>query len=107
MTSRITIEVDFENGNQPVIQIISPIDSDDVRDKLIKSFLQSFQGLSSWLTIDFQERHREGEMRVIIRPVKPEQIMEQSAEMQERVKDYLERQVVLAEAEKPIKKNKK
>ena len=41
MKSRITIEVDFENGNKPVIQILKQ-NSDDVRDNLIQSFLESF-----------------------------------------------------------------
>ncbi len=49
MKSRISIEVDFENGNKPVIQIIRR-ESDDVRDNLISSFLQSLQ-TSSWLKI--------------------------------------------------------
>jgi len=52
MQSRISIEVDFENNNLPVIQIVSK-DSDDVRDKLVKSFLQSFQHCSRWTTIQF------------------------------------------------------
>ncbi len=45
MKSRITIEVDFENGNQPVIQIMQGF-SDDVRDSLVKSFLQKLNGSS-------------------------------------------------------------
>ena len=40
MKSRITIEVDFENGNQPVIQILQYPDSTDVRDRLLKKFLE-------------------------------------------------------------------
>jgi len=51
MKSRITIEVDFDNGNQPVIQILSRV-SDDVRDNLIKSFYQKLGG-SSWCKIIF------------------------------------------------------
>lgn len=49
MKSRITIEVDFNNGNTPVIQIIQS-NSDDVRDKLIKSFTECLNG-SSWCQI--------------------------------------------------------
>lgn len=49
MKSRITIEVDFENGNTPVIQILQQ-NSDDVRDKLIKSFTECLNG-SSWCQI--------------------------------------------------------
>lgn len=50
MKSRITIEVDFNNGNLPVIQVLQQ-DSDDVRDNLIKSFLQSLQHTSRWCKI--------------------------------------------------------
>lgn len=49
MESKIRIEVDFDNGNRPVIEIL-PKNSDDVRDKLIKSFLQSFHG-NCWCRI--------------------------------------------------------
>lgn len=51
MKSRITVEIDYENNNQPVIQIISK-NSDDVRDGLIKAFYQKLGG-SSWLKIRF------------------------------------------------------
>lgn len=50
MKSRITIEVDFDNNNLPVIEVLSQ-DSDDVRDRLIKSFLQSLQHTSRWCKI--------------------------------------------------------
>ncbi len=73
MKSRITIEVDFANErtpNQPVLQIISR-ESDDVRDKLIKSFLQSFHG--SGLCSIRWEQHYEGVddnfKRIVIRPI--------------------------------------
>lgn len=49
MKSRITIEVDFGNGNTPVIQIMQT-NSDDVRDKLIQSFTECLRG-SSWCQI--------------------------------------------------------
>lgn len=52
MKSRITIEVDFENNNLPIIQIVSQ-ESDDVRDKLVQSFLQSLRHCSRWTTIEF------------------------------------------------------
>lgn len=50
MKSRITIEVNFDEGNLPVIQILNT-HSDDVRDKLISSFLQSLQHISRWCKI--------------------------------------------------------
>ena len=52
MKSRITIEVDFNNGNLPVIQILSR-SSDDVRDNLLQSFLQSLQHTSRWCRIEY------------------------------------------------------
>jgi hypothetical protein len=85
MTSRITIEVDFDNNNQPYIQILHPVDSDDVRDKLIKQFLQKLGHTSSWLKIRWSERHREGEARVIIEPITPNQLAEESKIMIEQV----------------------
>lgn len=53
MKSRITIEVDFQNGNEPTIQILSR-NSDDVRDNLIKSFYQKL-GNSCWCKIWFEQ----------------------------------------------------
>lgn len=50
MKSRITIEVNFDENNLPVIQVLSQ-SSDDVRDKLIESFLQSLQHTSRWCKI--------------------------------------------------------
>lgn len=50
MQSKITIEIDFENGNEPILQIICR-DSDDIRDKLIKAFLQKLRGSSTWCKI--------------------------------------------------------
>lgn len=84
MTSRITIEVDFDNNNQPYIQVLHPIESDDVRDKLIKQFLQKLGHTSSWLKIHWSEKHREGEARVIIEPITPEQLAEESKIMTEQ-----------------------
>lgn len=50
MKSRITIEVDFDNENRAIIQIIST-PSEDVRDSLIKAFLEKLAHTSSWLKI--------------------------------------------------------
>ncbi len=59
MKSRITIEVDFENANEPVIQILQN-SSDDVRDNLIKQFLEGKGHLSRWLKIQFQGNRTDG-----------------------------------------------
>lgn len=74
MKSRITIEVDFDNDNEPVIQIISPAESDDVRDKLIQNFLGRLGYTSSWLKLVFSQRHRDGEARIVITAIPPEQL---------------------------------
>lgn len=50
MKSRITIEVDFENGNRPIIKIVSS-GSDDVRDQLIDKFLSELN--SRWAKIEY------------------------------------------------------
>ena len=51
MKSRITIEVDFERDNQPVI-LATIKHSDDVRDKLLRSFIEALGGTSNWCRID-------------------------------------------------------
>lgn len=56
MKSRITIEVDFDNGNLPVIQILQR-SSDDVRDALIQQFLQSLQHTSRWCRIEYIDQY--------------------------------------------------
>jgi hypothetical protein len=63
MQSKITIEIDFENGNEPVIQIIYR-QSDDIRDKLIRAFIERLGG-NSWCKIYCQQTigHDEPEER--------------------------------------------
>lgn len=73
MKSRITIEVDFENNNLPVIHIISR-PSDDVRDKLVSQFLQSLSHTSRWATITFDSEVGEGGCRWKISPITPDNI---------------------------------
>lgn len=51
MESRIRIAVDFQNGNQPVLHIAKKR-SEDVRDELLQSFLESFpSGVNRWAKI--------------------------------------------------------
>lgn len=76
MKSRITIEVDFENGNQPVIQIVQRF-SDDVRDKLISEFLHSLGGQSSWCKLDHIAGQPDHNL-IRITPLRPEQLQEHS-----------------------------
>lgn len=77
MKSRITIEVDFENKNLPVIQILSR-QSDDVRDGLIKSFLQSLQHTSRWAKFLYKGGYDESDQqqthRWFISPLTPQEL---------------------------------
>ena len=85
MKSRITIEVDFENNNVPVIQILQSY-SDDVRDKLIKSFTECVGG-SSWCRIEWKPVPYNGHPRIIhIIPIPPNAIKEQAGIMLEQVR---------------------
>lgn len=59
MKSRITIEVDFENNNNPVLQVINT-PSDDVRDSLVSVFIQRLCAgtISRWLRIEYKGERR-------------------------------------------------
>lgn len=89
MKSRITIEVDFENNNQPVLQIIFR-KSDDVRDNLLNSFLQNMGGMSNWCHVK-QRSHYEGinpedtHSKYILTMIKPEDLKEQHRQMAENI----------------------
>jgi len=84
MKSRITIEVDYENGNNPAIQILSK-HSDDVRDNLIKAFYQKLGG-SSWCKIVFRQDEQDPEQpernfkRIFITPI-PESELKHEADI--------------------------
>ena len=85
MKSRITIEIDFDNGNQPIIQILQQ-DSDDVRDKLISSFLEQFGGSSSWCKIKWMGGSSNTDLtsvfkRIHISPIKKEDLIDQAGEI--------------------------
>lgn len=87
MKSRITIDVDFENGNQPIIQIVSK-KSDDVRDNLIQSFYQTLRG-SSWCNIKFvqdimDEDPERAFKRIYITPIPEDNLKEQAEIMLEQ-----------------------
>lgn len=92
MKSRITVEVDFDHGNVPVIQILQT-GSEDVRDKLVKSFTECLDG-SSWCRIQWVGggdplKEKDGHFdfsRIFITPVKPDQLKEQATVMLEQAK---------------------
>lgn len=90
MQSKIAIEVDFNNNNQPVIQILqNNSNSDDIRDKLLSHFLQQLQG-SSWCQIKWVDTGVGLEFnRIHISPITPHQYQEQSEKMKEELKDLI------------------
>jgi hypothetical protein len=90
MNSKITIEVDFDNGNNPVIQIIFR-KSTDVRDQLVQQFLKNFDNGSSWAKVHWAQRYQDGPEpghfdRVIITPIKGVDLADESKVMTEQVR---------------------
>lgn len=89
--------MDYNNYNEPVIQIVSR-SSDDVRDNLIKAFYQRL-GSSSWCKIVFAQdvvNHDNGEgfKRIIITPIPDSKLKEEAEIMLEQVRVYDEWKVL-------------
>jgi len=83
MKSKISIEIDFENGNQPVIQILQE-NSDDVRDKLVTTFTQNSSG---WLKLRWDSNPTPAETpfnRLFISQIKVEDLKAEAALMIEQ-----------------------
>jgi hypothetical protein len=83
MKSRITIEVDFNHNNLPVIQVLQE-SSPDVRDNLVQAFLQSLQHTSRWATITYDgEGSIDGSVkRWKITPITPSKLEDEIKLMQ-------------------------
>ena len=74
MKSRITIEVNYDQNRQPMLQIIQE-DSQDVRDGLVADFLQSLGHTSRWLKIEFKLWDEQNQKRWwTISPITMEQL---------------------------------
>lgn len=92
MRSKLSIEVDFENGNRPVIQVLYK-SSDDVRDNLVKAFLQELGGSSNWCfikrTVDYipigSTEYDSAFTKHIISIVRPEELKEHQTKMIENI----------------------
>ncbi len=81
MLSRISIDVDYDN--KPIIKIEYE-DSPDVRDKLVKNFLQAFGGSSCYATFFYDDSlwtRDQDKHKAIIRPIHPHDLLEQSKTM--------------------------
>lgn len=77
MESKIRISVDFENGNQPFIELIKA-KSDDVRDNLVAAFLESFPNHNRWSKIVYAGQTREdGPQHYKIVPIPQEELAEE------------------------------
>lgn len=87
MKSKITVEVDFNKNNLPVLRILQS-DSDDVRDKLVSSFLQSLGHTSRWARMDYDGESgisypgSDQTHRWFIRPITPHEIESEISLMQ-------------------------
>lgn len=79
MKSKITVEIDFENGNRPVIQVHER-NSDDVRDKLIDAVFQELGHHSRWFRVEYKhETITDGEQGSLwhLIPVSPKEYTEE------------------------------
>lgn len=81
MKSRITVEVDFENGNRPILQLIRK-HSDDTRDSLINAFLEGRGHQSRWLRIEYKGDVLDGGSRFHINVIGTNDLPEESELMQ-------------------------
>lgn len=92
MKSKITIDVDWDN--QPIIRIEHE-DSPDVRDKLVKRFLETFAGDSCWATFYYDqgvtEMMEKANRNAKIRPIEPWKLHEHVDIMKETVDREKER----------------
>lgn len=70
MESRISIELDYERSNLPVIQVIHKT-SDDVRDGIVGNFIQHLDhtSISRWLKIEYLYKRSDGALIWRISPI--------------------------------------
>lgn len=81
MKSRVTIDLD--PFNNPVIKVeYSP--SEDVRDKLVKRFLEGFYNTSVWCRASIDSLRNDGTL-MVIRPIPPNEFENDSKEMRENI----------------------
>ncbi len=88
MKSKITIDMDWDN--QPIIKIEYQ-ESDDVRDKMVKRFMETFGGKSYWATFFYDqsisEMTEKANSKAQIRPIKPSQLSEHWKDMRDSALD--------------------
>ena len=84
MKSKITI--DLAEDNQPIIKV-DYVYSEDVRDKMVKRFLERFGGASCWArfryTTSYAESEYGGTSRTAeIKPIPPEDLIKEGEEVE-------------------------
>lgn len=82
MKSKIWIDVDHDN--QPIIRI-NWNDSEDVRDKLVCRFLETFQYDSCWADFSFENAGTEIGKIAKLRPIPPEGLKDTLSTMSKTV----------------------
>lgn len=92
MKSKIRIEIDHDN--QPIIRI-NYVSTDDVRDKLVKKFLESFGSQSCWAKFHFNnETHVNLNNVATIRPICAYDLPEEVKIMQSEADAHLKMRYV-------------
>lgn len=84
MKSRVSIDVDHDN--QPIIKIEYQ-DSPDVRDKLVKKFLETFGNASAWSRTQWLQSSTLDQVATI-RPIAPDDLGKEASEMQNLFTEY-------------------
>lgn len=95
MKSKITVEIDFDNGNRPVIQVHER-NSDDVRDRLIDAVFQALGHHSRWFRVEFKHNTMtDGEAGNLwhLVPIDPSEYPEEIKLMIAHAKTYHDHQV--------------
>lgn len=90
MTSKITIEVNLSTY-MPYIRVIHDPKSDDVRDKLIKEFIDKLDSLSFWARIQFMSNSDDRNTFHII-PLEPMDLEEHGKIMSKNSVEYFKSQ---------------
>lgn len=85
MTSKITIEIDFDTA-LPYIRVIPDRNSDDVRDKLINEFRNKLGHASSWCRVRFDDTGVSGKPMFTIEPISVHTLQDELEMMQNVIK---------------------
>lgn len=101
MKSRVSIDVDQDN--QPIIKI-EYIPSEDVRDKLVKKFLESFGSVSAWARTIYLHNPDAPVINntMIIRPIPANELLSNSKEMEGMVQYIPKENIPLSSGTPPL-----